>query len=76
MSLFAVVCNWKVLSGMEVRAEGHEALVVEASDANQALALASAVRPDLWERESGVYRETAVHPATLLEQCGGSGEGR
>lgn len=65
-TLFAVVCKWKDLAGMEVRAEGHEAIMVEAADANEAQGIASAARPDLWARD-GLLRETAVHPATYAE---------
>jgi hypothetical protein len=65
--LFAVVCKWKDFRSSVV-VDGHEAIVVEAADANEAQDAAYAARPDLWEDHgTGFFRETAVHPATRIE---------
>jgi len=65
---FAVVCKWADRRGPVLKDEGHEAVVVEASNANEALLAVSLARPDLWEPNC-FTRETAVHHATRLESA-------
>jgi hypothetical protein len=66
-SAFAVVCRWSDRRRVPYLT-GHEAVVVTAANANEALLLAHAARPDLWETPAaGFYRETAVHPAHIIE---------
>lgn len=68
--LFAVICKWKDRRTPVVD-EGHEAIVVEAADSNEALLAAHAARPDLWENHGPRFsRETAVHPASLVGEVG------
>lgn len=63
MALFAVVCKWADRRGQVVTNVGHEAIVVEAADVNEAQDIAYAARPDLWA-DDGLTRQAAVHPAT------------
>lgn len=72
---FVVVCKW----ADRRRAPdviGHEALVLEAANAEDALLQANEQRPDLWEIPGvGFSRQTEVHPAQILTSTQGQDSG-